>query len=314
MAYSSAAVISSPLYGALPLLSEGKQKDTPIRIGIIGAENSHTIWFGKLFNVQKAFPGLSVDYVWGETEALAQRAMKKGNIPKAVEDPLDMLGKIDALIVDHRHGKYHLEAALPFIEARIPTFIDKPFCYRVEEGKKFLSQAREWRTPVTSYSGIAHSYECFDIKDQLDQMGDIKQVVRYGPVDLNSQYGGIFFYGPHIIQPLIYLFDVPVKKVRITNNGAHSGANMIFENGLHASLVFTTKTRDWHTYVETEKGIVELLPTKKYEGTPKNYVDMVTMFKTGQEPRSHESILHGVAILEALEKSVASDTWESVAM
>ena len=42
-----------------------------------------------------------------------------------------MLGKIDALIVDHRHAKFHLEAATPFVKAGIPTFVDKPFCYRV---------------------------------------------------------------------------------------------------------------------------------------------------------------------------------------
>ncbi len=32
-----------------------------IRIGIIGAENSHTAGYGKLFNIDKTFPGVSVD-------------------------------------------------------------------------------------------------------------------------------------------------------------------------------------------------------------------------------------------------------------
>ena len=39
---------------------------------------------------------------------------------------------------------------------------------------------------------------------------------------------------------------------------------------------------------------------------------MVEMFKTGKEPRSHKSIIHGVAVLEALEKSVTSGQWEEV--
>jgi len=80
-----------------------------IRIGIIGAENSHTIGFGRIFNIQKKFPGVEVKYVWGETDAFAQKAMEKGNIPFQVRDPREMPGKIDALIVDHRHAKYHLE-------------------------------------------------------------------------------------------------------------------------------------------------------------------------------------------------------------
>src|SRR5690606_32129724 len=88
----------------------------PMTIGIIGAENSHTAGYGRLFNVDRAFPGMSVKYVWGETEGFARTAMEKGSIPNMVKDPNDMLGKIDALIVDHRHGKYHLEPAIPFIK------------------------------------------------------------------------------------------------------------------------------------------------------------------------------------------------------
>ena len=53
-------------------------KDGIVRIGIIGAENSHTRGFGKIFNIDKKFPGLEVKYVWGETEAFAKDAMKRG--------------------------------------------------------------------------------------------------------------------------------------------------------------------------------------------------------------------------------------------
>jgi uncharacterized OB-fold protein len=57
-----------------------------IRIGIIGAENSHTIGFGKMFNTDKKFPGMEVKYVWGETDEFAKIAMEKGNIPNQVKD------------------------------------------------------------------------------------------------------------------------------------------------------------------------------------------------------------------------------------
>jgi hypothetical protein len=44
------------------------------------------------------------------------------------------------------------------------------------------------------------------------------------------------------------------------------------------------------------------------------YTDMVEMFRTGREPRSHRSILNCVRVLEALEKSVASQQWEEVSI
>lgn len=288
-------------------------EDGKIRIGIIGAENSHTRGFGKLFNIDKKFPGVEVKYVWGETEEFAKDAMKRGGIPNMVKNPEEMLGKIDALIVDHRHGKFHLEAATPFIKAGIPTFIDKPFCYRLEEGKKFLALAKKVGTPVTSFSSIAHSYETFDIKRQVESMGEINQVVRYGPIKLDSEYGGVFFYGAHIIQPLMYIFGDDVKKVRVNDNGKNSSASLIYENGMLATLISTTKKYGWETHVETKDGMVKLNAAEDHKGKiPKNDLDMVTMFKTGVEPRSYDSILSGVAVLEALERSVNSGQWEDV--
>lgn len=300
---------------ATPIQSQNELKK--IRIGIIGAENSHTAGFGKLFNIDKKFPGVEVSYVWGEKEEYAKDAMEKGGIPNMVQHPDEMLGKIDALIVDHRHGKFHLEAAIPFVKAGIPTFIDKPFCYRLEEGKKFLSLAEKVGTPVTSYSSIAHSYETFDIKEQVKNMGEINQVVRYGPLDMESIYGGVFFYGAHLIQPLMYIFGDDIIKVRMNKNdqkNKNSSASLVFGTGMLATLIFTTQKYGWQTHVETKEGIIALESRVKKEAPKKNDVDMVNMFRTGKEPRTHQSILRGVAVLEALEKSVLSEQWEMVTL
>lgn len=283
-----------------------------IRIGIIGAENSHTMTYAKMFNTDKKFPGIEVKCVWGETEEFAQKAMEMGPIPNIVKNPLDMLGKIDALIVDHRHAQYHLEAARPFVKAGIPTFIDKPFCYRVAEGKEFLAMAREAGTPVTSYSTIAHSDATFDIADQIKSFGEINNIVRYGPADIESPYGGIFFYGIHLVQPLMYMFGEDIKAVKINRYGKNTGAVLIFESGLQANLVFSTLHYGWETFVETKKGIVELKSNTQETSTERCYRDMVEMFRTGKEPLSHESILKPIAVLEAMEKSVSSEKWEEV--
>jgi len=294
------------------IFDEGIKSIKPLIIGIIGAENSHTAAFGKLFNIDKLFPGVSVKYVWGETENFARIAMKKGNIPIMVNDPIEMLGKIDALIVDHRHGKYHLDAALPFLEQGIPMFIDKPFCYRKEKGEKFLALARKSNTPVTSYSSVANSFSTMDIKRQINKMGKIKRVISYGPIDLESKYGGVFFYGPHLIEPLIYIFDNKVVKVRVNKIDKTGNANMIFDDGMMVTIIFSKKNRGWQTFVESDNGFVEVKPNINKKTPTKSDIDMVNMFRTGKEPRDHKNILHGVAILEALEKSAISEAWEDV--
>jgi predicted dehydrogenase len=272
------------------IVASSVSAEKPIRIGIIGAENSHTAGFGKLFNIDKKFPGVEVKYVWGETDAFAKSAMEKGNIPNQVKDPNEMLGKIDALIVDHRHAKFHLEPAIPFIKEGIPTFIDKPFCYRAAEGKDFLQLAKKLGTPVTSYSSIAQSAATFDLKEQVAALGKISQVIRTGNADLDSQYGGIFFYGVHIVEPLMFMFGEDIQEVKVTRNGKFGNASVRFSSGLFATLIFKEKAYGWETYVETGDKLVELKSRVEETDPPKNYADMVEMFRTGKEPRSHQSV------------------------
>jgi len=313
-AFSTLALSLPSTVFSQPKSGENPKKKTKI-IGIIGAENSHTRGFGKMFNIDKKFPGWEVKYVWGEKEEFAQLAKDEGGIPVIVKEPLEMMGKIDALIVDHRYGDLHLDAALPFVKAGIPTFIDKPFCYSSQAAKIFLEMARAVGTPVTSYSSIAHSNATEDMRKQLAEMKEINQVTCYGKADINSIYGGFFFYGVHMVEPLIYLFKEKIVSAKFNKNekeNLNSSASLIFENGRMATLIITTKKYGWQTFVETDEGVVELKSRVETVGPDKNYVDMVTMFSTGKEPRSHESIIHGIAILEALQKSIISGNWESV--
>lgn len=310
------ATLSAIAFAAQPvaaaLVANPENKLTPIRIGIIGAENSHTVNFGKMFNIDKKFPGVEVTHLWGETDEFASKAAEKGKIPNIVKDPNEMLGKINALIVDHRHAKFHLEAATPFVKAGIPTFVDKPFCYRVEEGKAFLKMARKMGTPVTSFSSIAQSDSTYDIKNQLETISGINHVVRYGPVDLDSQYGGVFFYGVHLLQPLMFMFGEDIMRVKISRDGKKGSAGLVFKSGLYATLIFKNVASGWETFVETKNGLIELKPRVAESEPGKMYVDIVEMFRTGKEPRSHQSILNEIAVLEAMEKSAVSEKWEEV--
>ncbi len=287
-------------------------EDKKIIIGIIGAENSHSYGYGKLFNIDKKFPGVEVKYIWGETDEFAKKSMEKGNIPVQVKDPSEMMGKIDALIVDHRHAKYHLEAALPFVKAGIPTFVDKPFCYRAAEGKKFLELARKIGTPVSSYSSIAYSNGTLDMKEQVKELHDLKQVVRTGPVDLDSEYGNVFFYGTHLVQPLLDIFGYDVAEVKVNRNGKRGNASIKFKSGLFATLIFKEVAYGWETFVESKEGFKELKSRVEEPHPGRNYTDMVEMFRTGKEPRSHQEILDCVSVLEALEKSAKNEKWVDV--
>lgn len=284
-----------------------------MKIGIIGAENSHTAAIANTINNQQAVPGFSVDYVWGETAEYAKAAAEKGNIPHIVADPTDMLGKVDAVAVDHRHPKYHLPAVEPFVAAGIPTFIDKPFCYRSAEGKKFLELAKSKGTPVTSFSVIPHQQSFHDFQDKLAGLGEIVTGTTYGPCDIDSQWGGIFFYGIHQMEVVLKAFGYNVESVLVTRHQANGTAQIFYDDGkiITMNLVKEGATSFWGTAIGKD-GYHSQEFTRDENSYLSGIQTFCKMFETGEEPVSYEHMLAPVQVLEALERSVASGNCERV--
>ncbi|MHC4873430.1 MAG: Gfo/Idh/MocA family oxidoreductase [Planctomycetota bacterium] len=284
-----------------------------MKIGIIGAENSHTGAIAKTLNVDKCVKGFSVDYVWGETAAFAKAAAEKGQIPNIVKKTTDMLGKIDAVIVDHRHPKYHLKAVLPYVKAGIPTFVDKPFCYRAKEGKEFLAVAKKAKTPVTSFSSIPTQKAARDYMKKIKKIGDIKCATFYGPSDLKSVYGGIFFYGIHQIDFALEAFGCDVNKVLLTKSGENATAQLMYKDSkvITVNLIKEGCHRFSSTAVGTEKTLhFDLVSDKNPYLT--GVKTICKMFKSGKEPIPHARMLKPVQVLEALQKSQKSGKIERV--
>jgi predicted dehydrogenase len=108
----------------------------------------------------------------------------------------------------------------------------------------------------------------------------------------------------------MYIFGDDIVKARITRNGDNVSASLAYNNGMLVTIIFKSLHYGWEIYAETKEGITELKSRVEEPDPQRCYTDMVEMFRTGKEPRSHESILKCVAILEALEKSVKDEKWK----
>lgn len=284
-----------------------------MKIGIIGAENSHTIAIATILNVEKKIKDCSVEYVWGETHEFAKEAAKKGKIPKVVKDPSDMLGKVDAVCVDHRHAKFHLKAVKPFVEKGIPTFVDKPFCYRASEGKAFLALAKKKGTPVTSFSVLTHQASFAAFTKKLPEIGPLLSASTYGPCDLKSQWGGVFFYGIHQVDMVLHAFGFDVASVLISKNGLNATGQLFYPSGLIVTMALIKEgSPGFGIGAVGAKGT--LGTSIKMDKSPylTGVKAFVNMFKSRKEPLTYEQMLKPVQVLEALEKSVKSGTMEKV--
>ena len=286
----------------------------PLKIGIVGAENSHTIAIAKLINIEKKIPGIRVTHVWGETKQLARKASETGCIPHVVSDPSEMIGQIQGACVDHRHGKFHLPAARPLLEAKIPLFIDKPFCYRLSEGKRFLSRAAKLSTPVTSFSVLPHQDTFVQFKRDMRALGKIYSVVSTGPCDLKSKYGGIFFYGIHQVDMVINLLGIDLRHAQVIRGAKDNHVGVLtYHNGTVATMNFVgSGSSIFHLSAIGEKGRIDreiLFDKNTYLAGTRTFC---RMFKTGTKRETVESMLAPVAALEALEKSISRNCRVSV--
>jgi predicted dehydrogenase len=278
-----------------------------IRMGIVGAENSHTAAIAKLLNVDRRIEDVRVVSLWGETAEFARKAAETGQVPDIVAKPEDMIGKIDAVMIDHRHAKYHVPAAEPFLAARLPMFIDKPFCFRVAEGRDFLSRARRAGVPVTSFSTVPEQASFRSFQADVGRAGQIQALVSTGPCDIESPYGGIFFYGIHQVGALLKLAGTDVASVQVhafASSDRHT-ATLQFRSGVVATLNLLKSCKPgFHFMACCDGGIATCLHPSDPEPYLSGAVKFTTMFRTGVEPEPHEDILAPIRVLEAMEESI----------
>lgn len=274
------------------------------RLGIIGAENSHTAAIAKLLNIDRLVEGFEVTHVWGETPELARGAAGAGSIPKTVKRPEDMLGEVDCVMVDHRDGKHHLEAVTPFVKAKVPVFVDKPMTTSLAEGKRFLKLRKRLGVAVTTMSSVPHQASVSEIKRKLERTAALKAVHLNGPGDPKSKYGGVFFYGIHQVDLMVELLGAGAVEVTSVMNGPAFTAVVSYPDGLTATIGMPGAKGFSVAAVGAEGVFHEPVVNDANAYLPTTRL-FTAMFETGEEPFTDERMLAPVAILEAMRESLS---------
>ena len=281
-----------------------------IKIGILGTDNSHSIGFSRIFNVKgekEHIPGGRVVAVFGLDEGRTKEVAGKGEIPTIVDDPKDMIGMIDAAIVDFRRGSQHWKYSKPLIEAGIPTFIDKPFASSTADANKIIRLAKEKKVPITNFSSVRFSDAMKDFKRQLKKIGRVGTVVIHGPGSTKDPYDGIFFYAVHQVELMLEAFGDDVKSARGRDHDGTLVAAVTYRNGMLATI--HEICTGWPTAGAVacgEDGEAVYDASKAQNGFFNKTKLIMKMFKTGEMPRPYEDLTISTRVLVAINKSMES--------
>lgn len=167
-------------------------------VGIVGIENSHATEIVRFLNADATgVPVRITALVAGEPERTRELAAL-GGIERVVDEAGALLGTVDALIVTARDGADHRDLAVPFLEAGVPVWVDKPLAATVADADAILAAAQRGRVPVTSSSTLRWLAGTVELVAEAARIGDVQAVTVTGPADPDSPYSGIFFYGIHL--------------------------------------------------------------------------------------------------------------------
>jgi virulence factor len=288
-----------------------------IKLGILDFDTSHAVEFTRRLNRVEGTPqeqlveGAQVVIGCpGESKLSPERIegftaqMKKFGVP-LVENPTDMIGKVDGMLIESVDGTVHYERAKPFLEAGIPCFIDKPFTCSTADAKKIIALSEKNKAPVFSSSSLRYAPEVVDYAAD-PKPGKLVGCTVYGPASLSpipERNAGLYHYGIHVVEILYTLMGPGCKRV---TNVSEKGVDVVtghWNDGRVASLRgIRTGASGYGFTAFAEKGIraVTVPTTFIYRELLKKIVEF---FKTGQSPVEPATMVELMAFIEAANRS-----------
>lgn len=287
-----------------------------IRLGIVDFDTSHVVQFTRRLHqigveeeqwvegarVVVGCPGTSALLPAEQVAEYARIASEELGV-RLVERPEEMLGQIDAVLIESVDGTVHLERARPFLEAGVPTFIDKPFACSLADARELARLAAAKETPLFSSSSLRYAPEVVSLAERRRETGAILGLEVYTPGSTNARNPDLFNYGVHGVEPLYALMGRGCEVVScLSEEGADVAVGRWRDGRLASVRAIRAGASGFGLTAFCERSI-ETMPI----GTRFIYRELlrqiVAMFETGRAPVPIEESLEIVAFMEAALRS-----------
>jgi hypothetical protein len=132
------------------------------------------------------FDGVRVTHAWTQDPAVTRQLRSACHIPNEALTPESMIGSVDAVIIARDDYENHLAMALPFLQAGLHVFVDKPLSLNVEELRVFRPYLE--RGKLMSCSGMRYARELDEPRASLADYGEIR-LIRGAILNSWEKYG-----------------------------------------------------------------------------------------------------------------------------
>ena len=271
-----------------------------IRLGICGTNNSHSVVFSRLANCDDLPPEEQVE----GAEVVAFFAYDEENVDKLnelgltnqVERKEDLIPLVDGVLCVTRDGSKHLVEALPFLEAGIPTFVDKPLAVDPADARAIAAAAERTGTPLMSCSSLRFSPEITSKQDRLREISPL----RTGTV---TGMGETIFYGVHAAEMMSTVFGSGIDYVMNVGNEGHDVASVMYGDGKTISLQIVRDAKVEFRVIAHGEGGREDIPVETHLYYPETLKQIIEFVRTGRSPIEIGDTLEIIDCLNALVRS-----------
>lgn len=143
-------------------------------------------------------PGVTVTHAWTQHEEETERLCRAAKIPHAVDSPDSLIGAVDGVVIARDDYESHYDLAMPFLQADLPVFVDKPLSLDVSELKELEPYLRDGQ--LMSCSGMRYARELDGPRASLDTYGDLRLIQGRVIKDWER-------YGVHLLDAIFYVID-----------------------------------------------------------------------------------------------------------
>ena len=223
--------------------------------------------------------GAKVTCIYCNNPKDAEHVAKLSLIPEVVYSPKEMLNKVDAVIIATDIGSEHVERAMPFIEAGIPLFIDKPLCDSYED-LCFFRKAIAAGAKICSSSSMRYCKEFMPFHN-----GRIREVgfPRLMTINMCKSWEA---YGIHALEAIYPIAGPGFTSIRnIGDDSKHNIVHLKHRNGFDVVIgMIYDMIFDPTITISGTQGVLQIRTLDSYSGFKTQLESFVEYLRTGIDP------------------------------
>ncbi|MBQ8579107.1 MAG: Gfo/Idh/MocA family oxidoreductase [Oscillospiraceae bacterium] len=273
------------------------------KVAILGIENSHAWSFAKSLagkdgtKVDETLElvGFYADMTREDGRTGAAKLQEVSTCDYFAETAEEFVGKVDAVMITSRHGKFHLPFARPYLERGIPVWVDKPICTSTEDVLELVKLAKQTGSPITGGSSLIFSKEILEMAEYAKSGEKVIGGHVTAPVNMVNDYGNFWFYSSHLVQMVIAVFGPDIKSVSAHRQGDHVSAVYHYEN-MDVTAYFGTGYSVTVYQTPTQAKSITVTTAGCYDAELNEFCRMV---RTGKGVESYHDFVLPVFVIDA---------------